>query len=421
MGIRRFATVLARLPAACVAEAGAAARSPELARRVPRNSPCAAPPPACTAAARARASRCPSRSCETAKSRRQCRRAARATTVVPSGGAPGDSMWRARCGTRAPERAVMRPSAPTAGPSKTGVSNRRALREAEGWRVAESGQPGDACGVLRMWRRRLLRGGARSCTPARRRPHVLRPKAMVGRRSEFSPAEVVAYNHSFLRRTELSLSSTPQINARSINQRSNQRAHGIRYRSRAGAPAEVRRPNTGRKRRPHGSFEARCGGGMAKVLEHQATCQHSRHGVRDSFTGEGRRRSMDRLEQRLAAPGVQVCAGGEAEPAHQPRAQVGKDVTIEVIGHDDFEALRFAYQLQRQRIDIPMLGGDLWVLARYRLEPVLPDAMGGNRVRLVAHRHALLAMGLCPLEGRANDALDSLSRVDFLRDVLIAC
>src|SRR5262249_23950696 len=66
-----------------------------------------------------------------------------------------------------------------------------------------------------------------------------------------------------------------------------------------------------------------------------------------------------------------------------------------------------------------MLRGDLRVLPRNRLELVLPDAVCRDRVRLVTHGDAGLAMCLGPLEGRRNDSLDALAGIDLFGDVLV--
>src|SRR5205809_7293786 len=64
-----------------------------------------------------------------------------------------------------------------------------------------------------------------------------------------------------------------------------------------------------------------------------------------------------------------------------------------------------------------MLGADPRVLRRDGLEPVLPDFVRGDRVGLVAHRNAGLAVGFGPFERRADDALDAPGGVDLLGDV----
>jgi hypothetical protein len=65
------------------------------------------------------------------------------------------------------------------------------------------------------------------------------------------------------------------------------------------------------------------------------------------------------------------------------------------------------------RLDLREFRGDLFEL-------VLPDLVGGHRIRLVAHRDTALAVILRPFEGGADDALHALGRIDFLGDVLLA-
>src|SRR6185436_9828466 len=54
------------------------------------------------------------------------------------------------------------------------------------------------------------------------------------------------------------------------------------------------------------------------------------------------------------------------------------------------------------------------------LELLLPHLVGRNGVALVAHRHAFLAVRLCPLEGCPDDPRDALARIHFFSDMLVA-
>src|SRR5438552_3259416 len=117
---------------------------------------------------------------------------------------------------------------------------------------------------------------------------------------------------------------------------------------------------------------------------------------------------------------VQIHAGGEPQPADDRVAKVGKDVAVQVVGHDDLEALRLAYQLHRQGVHVAVLGFDATELGGDALEGLLPDLVSGHRVRFVAHGDANLAVILRPPERGADDPLNALGGVDLFGDVLIA-
>src|SRR5438477_8334494 len=109
----------------------------------------------------------------------------------------------------------------------------------------------------------------------------------------------------------------------------------------------------------------------------------------------------------------------EAHSADERGAQVGQNMAVQVIGHDDLEALRIAYQLHRQCVHVAVLGVDPSELGGDVPERLLPDLVSWDGVRLVAHRNAGLAVILRPLEGGADDALHALRGVDFFGDVLV--
>src|SRR5580704_5231521 len=96
---------------------------------------------------------------------------------------------------------------------------------------------------------------------------------------------------------------------------------------------------------------------------------------------------MYRLEHRRL-PGMNIPAGRHAEAALQSGGEVGDDVAEHIIGHDHIEPARIADHLQAQRV--------------------------------YAHEHALagrtveLGVALTIFEGIADDALDTLARVDVL-------
>src|SRR2546427_11484924 len=89
---------------------------------------------------------------------------------------------------------------------------------------------------------------------------------------------------------------------------------------------------------------------------------------------------MHGLKERVPGARVEIGAGGDAEPSHESRAEIGEDVAVEVVRYDHLKALRLTHQLQRQRVDIAVLGRDLRILPCDRLELVLPDRSEERRV-----------------------------------------
>src|SRR6267378_7238368 len=67
-----------------------------------------------------------------------------------------------------------------------------------------------------------------------------------------------------------------------------------------------------------------------------------------------------------------------------------------------------------------MLRFDAAIFAGDCLERFLPDAVRGNRIGLIAHGHARLAVRSRPLERSPDDSRHALPGVDFFRDVLVA-
>src|SRR6058998_102804 len=189
----------------------------------------------------------------------------------------------------------------------------------------------------------------------------------------------------------------------------------------SGRPAEIRRPYSGGERRPYRLLEGAGRPGSAELLEHQRAGEHGRHRVGDPLAREWRCRAVHRLEQPRSPPArMKIGAGGEPQPADERGAQVGQDVAVQVVGHDDLEALRLAHQLHRQCVHVAVLGLDPAEPGGDALERLLPDLVSGHGVRLVAHRDPGLGVILRPLEGGAADALHAPRRVDFLGNILVA-
>src|SRR6266487_2637687 len=160
-------------------------------------------------------------------------------------------------------------------------------------------------------------------------------------------------------------------------------------------PEPIVVPTTMRTRSRSVRTRASCrgaGADISELREHQRAREDGRHRVGDPFARERRRRAVHRLEQPRSPPTrVKISAGGEPQPADERGAKVGKDVAVQVVGHDDLEALRLAYQLHRQGVHVAVLGFDATELGGDALEGLLPDLVSGHRVRFIAHGDADLA------------------------------
>ena len=117
--------------------------------------------------------------------------------------------------------------------------------------------------------------------------------------------------------------------------------------------------------------QARRGGRLAEVIEHEDGAPDRAARVRDALTGDVGRRAVHRLEQRRhVAARAEVGARRHAHAALQGGAEVGQDVAEEVGGDDHVEAVGAQHHARRERVhehalvaDAGMarghLGGDL--------------------------------------------------------------
>src|SRR5881628_31070 len=119
----------------------------------------------------------------------------------------------------------------------------------------------------------------------------------------------------------------------------------------SGRPPDIGRPHASSKRRPYGLLEVAGRLGMPQLLEHQGAREHRGDWVRDPFASERGRRAVHWLEQSGPAR-VKVGARREAEPAHEPGAQVRENVSVEIVRDDHLEPLRLAHQLHRQCVHV---------------------------------------------------------------------
>ena len=83
--------------------------------------------------------------------------------------------------------------------------------------------------------------------------------------------------------------------------------------------------------------------------QHEHAGEHHGHGVDFILSGVLRRAAVRRLEKRY--PFADVSAGRHAQSAHQPRAQVGDDVPVEIGRDNDIVFLRAPHQLHAEVID----------------------------------------------------------------------
>lgn len=87
-------------------------------------------------------------------------------------------------------------------------------------------------------------------------------------------------------------------------------------------------------------------------------------------------RAVDRLEHRRErARRVDVAGGGQADAAGDGGGEVGEDVTEEVVGDDDVEALRLGDEEDRRGVDVQIVGADLRILGGDLVEGVLPEVV----------------------------------------------
>ena len=157
---------------------------------------------------------------------------------------------------------------------------------------------------------------------------------------------------------------------------------------------------------------------MPQLLEHQGAREHRGDWVRDPFASERGRRAVHWLEQ--AGPArVKVGARREAEPAHEPGAQVRENISVEIVRDDHLEPLGLAHQLHRQCVHVAVLRLDPSELGGDPPERLLPDPVRRYGIGLVAHGDAGFPVRPGPLERRPDDALDPRRRIDLLGDVVV--
>ena len=91
-----------------------------------------------------------------------------------------------------------------------------------------------------------------------------------------------------------------------------------------------------------------------EMRQHHRRGQNRAHRVRDVFARDRRRRAVHRLKHG-SLPGTDIAAGGHAQPALQPRGQIGDDVAKHVVGDDHIELARISHHLHAERIDVHVL------------------------------------------------------------------
>src|SRR4029077_21108207 len=114
---------------------------------------------------------------------------------------------------------------------------------------------------------------------------------------------------------------------------------------------------------------------------------------------------------------MNVPRGSKPQSSSELCSQIADDVAEEVASDDDVELTRVANYLHRECVDVKVPGIDLRVFLADLLEDPLPKIVRERQgIGLVAHADALQTIPAGIIEGIADDAFDSLSRVDVFLD-----
>ena len=117
--------------------------------------------------------------------------------------------------------------------------------------------------------------------------------------------------------------------------------------------------------------------------------------------------------RRVGARSVDVAARRQADAAGDRAREVGDDVAEQVVGDDHVEALRVGGQVDHDRVDVAVVGGDVGVLLRHLLEEPPPHGAGVDQHVGLVDEGELLARALLRAgEGVADDPLDAEGGVD---------
>src|SRR6266481_9475044 len=96
---------------------------------------------------------------------------------------------------------------------------------------------------------------------------------------------------------------TQSLIARGVNQGSDEVGEVLRHGCRARCPTQVVRPFCAREELPNGQLEVRGGLRVAEVLKHQTSGQHCGNRVGNPLPGNGRCRTVHRLEETVPRSG----------------------------------------------------------------------------------------------------------------------
>lgn len=151
--------------------------------------------------------------------------------------------------------------------------------------------------------------------------------------------------------------------------------------------------------------------GTPEVRQQHAAAEHLPERVGDALPGDVGGAAADALEE-AEVTGSDVPRPCQTDAALDRRAEVGHDVTEQVVRDDDVEVLGGLDHAHRQDVHVQVRCLDVGVLVGDDLEDALPEVMTvPHGVGLVAHADAGLAVGHSPLEGGADDPLDALAGV----------
>src|SRR5690242_20677352 len=97
------------------------------------------------------------------------------------------------------------------------------------------------------------------------------------------------------------------------------------------------------------------------MFQHERGGPKRADGIGDAFPRDVERSAVDWLEHGRKAPlGIQVSGRSNSEAARKGGSKVGKNVGVQVGGHDGVKTRGLAYHASGHRIDEHFVPADIW-------------------------------------------------------------
>src|ERR1700730_8096023 len=114
-----------------------------------------------------------------------------------------------------------------------------------------------------------------------------------------------------------------------------------------------------------------------KMAQHHGAGPDLPNGIGNAFSGDIRRRAVDRLKHgRIFVLRIEICRGSDADGANNGGTEIGEYVSKKIGAHDDIEPVGMANEVRGENVDVILVRANVRVLRSDSMKAFVPKGHG---------------------------------------------